>query len=359
MGEPRSLTGRPKYLIDKVYHGAADERDDCSSDDVRHESSPTGADMRAGGSCRESMAGLSGRVKRGLVGVLVGCHRRPGLSPRVWGNLSTAARHQSGRRSIPTCVGEPATTPAHHGGKRVYPHVCGGTFGSDAGGKTILGLSPRVWGNLLALIIPTQRIGSIPTCVGETGGLGGLVLPHQGLSPRVWGNPDDVAQVYPDARSIPTCVGEPGIVSCVEYLHRVYPHVCGGTQQQTFDQGSRLGLSPRVWGNHLARRQQGGQLGSIPTCVGEPRRQHLGLTHTQVYPHVCGGTAMPGDTGRGAAGLSPRVWGNRAGRGSDPPGVGSIPTCVGEPTPAGARSGLVWVYPHVCGGTATPSPSSR
>ena len=294
-------------------------------------------------------------------------------SRRGAGGLPSAAG------SIPTCVGEPIYSSAASVRPQVYPHVCGGTRNDTRPSWGKKGLSPRVWGNLRLRCGRQDHSGSIPTCVGEpscsdhtdpahrvyphvcggTGGLGGLVLPHQGLSPRVWGNPDDVAQVYPDARSIPTCVGEPGIVSCVEYLHRVYPHVCGGTQQQTFDQGSRLGLSPRVWGNHLARRQQGGQLGSIPTCVGEPRRQHLGLTHTQVYPHVCGGTAMPGDTGRGAAGLSPRVWGNRAGRGSDPPGVGSIPTCVGEPTPAGARSGLVWVYPHVCGGTATPSPSSR
>ena len=71
-----------------------------------------------------------------------------------------------------------------------------------------------------------------------------------------------------------------------------------------------------------------------------------------VYPRVCGGTGSPARPGRGQAGLSPRVRGNRH---QDRPAAdrrGSIPACAGEPNVGQQLRAERRVYPRVCGGTA-------
>ena len=71
---------------------------------------------------------------------------------------------------------------------KVYPRVCGGTAGlvylPDGAG----GLSPRVRGNRVGLLVFLQRGGSIPACAGE-----------------------------------------PPVLACAPAVVRVYPRVCGGT----------------------------------------------------------------------------------------------------------------------------------
>ena len=49
----------------------------------------------------------------------------------------------------------------------VYPRVCGGTRGVDAGEALRYGLSPRVRGNPVAMALAWARMGSIPACAGE------------------------------------------------------------------------------------------------------------------------------------------------------------------------------------------------
>ena len=51
--------------------------------------------------------------------------------------------------------------------REVYPHVCGATLDRNALTSPLSGLSPRVWGNLLASFISSFFLGSIPTCVGQ------------------------------------------------------------------------------------------------------------------------------------------------------------------------------------------------
>ena len=50
----------------------------------------------------------------------------------------------------------------------------------------------------------------------------------------------------------------------------VYPRVCGGTDTATTKEVLLEGLSPRVRGNRHRYPQNGGVLGSIPACAGEP-----------------------------------------------------------------------------------------
>ena len=152
-----------------------------------------------------------------------------GLSPRVRGNLATPRPVRPAPGSIPACAGEPCRLPTFTATNRVYPRVCGGTYG-------------------ISLII--ARAG--------------------GLSPRVRGNPlsertDNIWQ-----RSIPACAGEPTTRIKSSIYSKVYPRVCGGTGCWTILRWHIAGLSPRVRGNQPPFSPLPAKARSIPACAGEP-----------------------------------------------------------------------------------------
>ena len=154
--------------------------------------------------------------------------------------------------------------------KRVYPHVCGATNATGELGNQAIGLSPRVWGNL-------------PDATGERFCI----------------------------RSIPTCVGQPRCTGSVASRTKVYPHVCGATEDKNQLKAEGEGLSPRVWGNRRQCNRRGRLERSIPTCVGQPLQLKLLSTASMVYPHVCGATLGTRAATPEHEGLSPRVWGNQ------------------------------------------------
>ena len=111
------------------------------------------------------------------------------------------------------------------------------------------------------------------------------------------------------------------------------------------------GLSPRVRGN---RRQAGmdHQRGrSIPARAGEPWPSPFRRGCLGVYPRACGGTASGSSTRPCISGLSPRVRGNHQRHHQPVPSGGSIPARAGEPGAWAAPAGAPTVYPRACGGT--------
>ena len=113
------------------------------------------------------------------------------------------------------------------------------------------------------------------------------------------------------AGSIPACAGEPLANISNDSSPRVYPRVCGGTENAAGFDGQGVGLSPRVRGNLWDTCRGWLRTGSIPACAGEPRSMSRIAPVTRVYPRVCGGT------------------------------LGKIPRAVFK----------IGVYPRVCGGT--------
>ena len=95
------------------------------------------------------------------------CCREGGLSPRVWGNLRYPAFYPRWQGSIPTCVGQPIVHATILLAAEVYPHVCGATNVIVSATPHSVGLSPRVWGNLSSSCRRCRYLGSIPTCVGQ------------------------------------------------------------------------------------------------------------------------------------------------------------------------------------------------
>ena len=78
------------------------------------------------------------------------------------------------------------------------------------------------------------------------------------------------------------------------YSSRVYPRVCGGTQENLDEYVWGRGLSPRVRGNQRERVASRFGIRSIPACAGEPIRATASCSSPSVYPRVCGGTKVTG-----------------------------------------------------------------
>ena len=274
-----------------------------------------------------------------------------GLSPRVRGNPPGRPGTSSGRGSIPACAGEPRHRRRQRPAGQVYPRVCGGTSSVTivAGGGS--GLSPRVRGNRRTLSANTGRAGSIPACAGEPrrtrrqqsplrvyprvcGGTedgSGLRSDSRGLSPRVRGNRVGFAPVRGGGGAIPACAGEPITGNAAGGANGVYPRVCGGTLDWSGRHCYNCGLSPRVRGNHWLASGVPMNRGSIPACAGEPCRRRSSRYCATVYPRVCGGTRRATIRSASVNGLSPRVRGNPVRQGQDADAQRSIPACAGEP----------------------------
>ena len=126
-------------------------------------------------------------------------------------------------------------------------------WGRNAGRHTFLhDLSPRLRGNLHALIACLICAGSIPAPAGEP--------------PGYWGW---------------TC------------RSRVYPRACGGTEHVLGAYAPGDGLSPRLRGNRHQHHRHGRPDGSIPAPAGEPESGGFDVEDVRVYPRACGGTNQP------------------------------------------------------------------
>ena len=283
------------------------------------------------------------------------------------------ARHSLYSGSIPACAGEPAERISPPAPSAVYPRVCGGTSPLCRCPVGWWGLSPRVRGNHLVVKVSVLADGSIPACAGEPPG--GCVVPvppgvyprvcggtwgmsaisprNDGLSPRVRGNLGDKFGQRNQGGSIPACAGEPVMVPGLARLRKVYPRVCGGTRPRSSRNRNAGGLSPRVRGNRQRHRRRLRNGGSIPACAGEPGGQECLVLCRRVYPRVCGGTIRDESIASDMGGLSPRVRGNLDTGLLRSRWQGSIPACAGEPRTSPVDTGLLRVYPRVCGGTTT------
>ena len=195
---------------------------------------------------------------------------RPGLSPRVRGNLGLVSVRLNCLRSIPACTGEPFFSSYVRYLAQVYPRVYGGTQTRICCQFYLQGLSPRVRGNLF------------------------ISLPFP-LAPR----------------SIPACTGEPRPIRMGVSIEAVYPRVYGGTASTKASTTSCPGLSPRVRGNPRLLAICRSWNRSIPACTGEPTAAGRTVGHERVYPRVYGGTPVIRIPTVRARGLSPRVRGNR------------------------------------------------
>ena len=151
--------------------------------------------------------------------------------------------------------------------------------------------------------------------------------------------------------SIPARAGEPAMNTISSPAAMVYPRACGGTVPSQARPTAAAGLSPRVRGNRRRLHQPPNRHRSIPARAGEPNLRNLSSDISKVYPRACGGTTPRGAMPDRWLGLSPRVRGNRADAGPPRRLCRSIPARAGEPKMFGQNTIQIPVYPRACGGT--------
>ena len=184
----------------------------------------------------------------------------------------------------------------------------------------------------------------------------GLSRRFRGLSPRVRGNRVSQHLGGAGVGPIPACAGQPLTLKRTERNSRAYPRVCGATRNICCRRRGAAGLSPRVRGNRRSLRSPSGRAGPIPACAGQPGHRLLRRYQRGAYPRVCGATRTPGRSRASLTGLSPRVRGNRCPLRCPASALGPIPACAGQPRRATSWTATAGAYPRVCG--ATPCPFS-
>ena len=110
----------------------------------------------------------------------------------------------------------------------VHPHVCGAYDPTFAVPVLLHGSSPRMWGLLQGILLPSEDNRFIPTYVGLTNLLSGTSLSNFGSSPRMWGLRHGDLPTQWNQRFIPTYVG--------------LTRRCHGSRRTSG------GSSPRMWG---------------------------------------------------------------------------------------------------------------
>ena len=94
------------------------------------------------------------------------CVSFKGSSPRVWGQVKKGKLNFGEVRIIPTRVGTSIIFGLYFVKKEDHPHACGDKFAIYNGLITIIGSSPRVWGQVDAVYSERKNAGIIPTRVG-------------------------------------------------------------------------------------------------------------------------------------------------------------------------------------------------
>ena len=112
-------------------------------------------------------------------------------------------------RSIPAPAGEPYAHAAAKSTVEVYPRACGGTDRARHMGLVRPGLSPRLRGNLRPAPLGTKPRGSIPAPAGEPLRVGCATMPTWVYPRACGGTVCRLASKTSPRRSIPAPAGEP------------------------------------------------------------------------------------------------------------------------------------------------------
>ena len=186
----------------------------------------------------------------------------------MWGQVFYQNYHIIPLRIIPTRVGTSCSVRLSATIPRDHPHACGDKS--------------------------SQAVKSISS---------------EGSSPRVWGQDCTLYTVLKCTRIIPTRVGTSGQVVCACVGMRDHPHACGDKGNEFLFIKSRLGSSPRVWGQVFYQNYHIIPLRIIPTRVGTSCSVRLSATIPRDHPHACGDKRSSRLCVCRYAGSSPRVWG--------------------------------------------------
>ena len=125
----------------------------------------------------------------------------------------------------------------------------------------------------------------------------------------MWGQGTHRARPLALDRIIPTRVGTSRSFPCWFAYIRDHPHACGDKWYVNNEKCTQEGSSPRVWGQGGFHTINPLQFRIIPTRVGTSSTRSSGVYYYQDHPHACGDKIPIPIARRTKLGSSPRVWG--------------------------------------------------
>ena len=150
-----------------------------------------------------------------------------GSSPRVWGQGHIPRPLQRRFRIIPTRMGTRQIEEIFPRSSKDHPHAYGDKLSITWCSLAVIGSSPRVWGQVIMESVKKTYTGIIPTRMGTS-------LPPYGL--------------------------------CRSF--RDHPHAYGDKKTNTVASLTKLGSSPRVWGQVKLPRMFSNANRILPTRMG-------------------------------------------------------------------------------------------
>ena len=209
----------------------------------------------------------------------------------MWGQGYFSAACHCVHRIIPTRVGTSERSLNRNSKNRDHPHACGDKNMGSMHLDGTSGSSPRVWGQEVCFLCDELSEGIIPTRVGTS--LLYLPIyytvqdhPHAcgdkvnfkfgfsdslGSSPRVWGQDAHFSDFHLHLRIIPTRVGTSPMTLPFLSVLKDHPHACGDKKCFHLILSTRIGSSPRVWGQGKCIAISKITTRIIPTRVGTSR----------------------------------------------------------------------------------------
>ena len=192
---------------------------------------------------------------------------------------------------------------------RDHPHAYGDKSVRNFISHGLSGSSPRVWGQVCNLIPVFQRFKDHPHAYGDKTSEFLTLLRIIGSSPRVWGQEEQWLFAVRLSRIIPTRMGTRESNDAESGMPQDHPHAYGDKAEDFVSALTKLGSSPRVWGQDFKRCCLHGRSGIIPTRMGTRSIRCVDCAFTQDHPHAYGDKTIGGMASGYFNGSSPRVWG--------------------------------------------------
>ena len=252
---------------------------------------------------------------------------------------------------------------------RDHPHAYGDKLQTLQAFQSVIGSSPRVWGQAACGLLRYACAGIIPTRMGTRSdqycanvknkdhphAYGDKLFPDStqnikgGSSPRVWGQVFICSASYQLRRIIPTRMGTSKSDRQASGASRDHPHAYGDKHQKMTNDQTGKGSSPRVWGQDYLFIGAVKGVGIIPTRMGTSFDYLLKYCLNRDHPHAYGDKYWVDTRNTAIVGSSPRVWGQVVVVVDTPAVFGIIPTRMGTRTILNLNFADSEDHPHAYG----------
>ena len=132
---------------------------------------------------------------------------------------------------------------------------------------------------------------------------------HRGSSPRVWGQGGFLVDWDSSLRIIPTRMGTSLIPRLAYTAEGDHPHAYGDKRAEPRTRKTRMGSSPRVWGQVTIAQRRNSARRIIPTRMGTSCAVSTSSFIMRDHPHAYGDKYIKSTMEISLLGSSPRVWG--------------------------------------------------